>query len=203
MLNLPAFGGSVLGLKTASAGTAFAHLVPPAPDNKQGYTRVMLIGYTAGNTAHNVGVMLPLGQTTTSAASNVNTNTLTLTADPGPSGNGIAANDYIAVEHADGTTQAYTVSAWNGTSKVLTINSNLAANVASGADVWDFGVVGDTDPVTGVAHKQFPTTANTTVNRTFGTGVRSHTKRSPVLIYSPNGTGAGVLDCVEYAYTVE
>ena len=113
MLNLPAFGGNVLGLKTAAAGTAFAHLVPPPTTLKRGYTRILQFGYTAGNTAHNVGVMLALGSTTTSAASNVNTNTLTLTADPGPTGNGIAANDYIAVEHSDGTVLPYTVSAWN------------------------------------------------------------------------------------------
>lgn len=203
MLNLPAFGGNVLGMKTAAAGTAFVHLVPPPPANKRGYTRILQFGYTAGNTAHNVGVMLALGSTTTSAASNVNTNTLTLTADPGPTGNGIAANDYIAVEHSDGTVLPYTVSAWNSTSKVLTINSNLAAAVANAATLWDFGVVADADPLTGVAHKQFPTTVNATVTRTFATGIKSHTTRAPILIYSPNATGAGVLDAVEYAYTVE
>ena len=205
MLHLPAFGGNVLGLKTAAAGTAFVHVVPPARVGKLGFTRISQFSYTTGNTAHNVGLMRPIGSTTTSAASNVNTNTLTLTADPGPSGNGIAASDYIAVEHDDGTTLAYTVSAWNGTSKVLTINSNLAANVASGNKVWDFGVVGDTDPITGVAHPQIPfANTNTSYNRKFdGGGLKSHDTRSPILIYSPNTTGAGTLEFVEYGYTVE
>lgn len=195
------FGGKTHGKVTAAAGTVFTACLQPRAG---GFTRVSTLRYSTGNTAHTITMMRPIGRTTAAAAANAATNTLTLTADPNPSGNALAANDYIAVRESDGITRQYTASAWNSTTKVVTINSNFVAAVAVGTKVWGFGVIGDTDPNAGGAHPTVPSgAANTTVTYTDAVGgvVASHEQDSPILLHSGNATGAGSIDVVNYAYT--
>ena len=206
-LSFNAFGGGMVGKQTAAAGTAFVATLPPYRNSAGAYTaftRLAQLSVTQGNTANSVYLMRPIGRTTTSAASNTNTNTVTLTADPGPSGNGIAANDYVCVQQSDGTILTTTANAWNATTKVLTLNLNTTASVASGARVWDFGVNTDTDPVTGAAHVLIPTTANATTTFTAGpAGFAGAQAGDPILVYNPNATNASVLNFAEYAFTLE
>jgi hypothetical protein len=205
-MDFGAIGGSVIGSQTAAAGTAFYGLVPGNPD---GRTRVTSFSYTASNTAHTVTALRPIGRTTLAAACVVNTNTVTLAADPGPSGNGIAANDQIVIHYRAntndrvGTYGRHTVSAWNATTKVATISPNTTAASISGTKVFDFGIFSDTDPVTGAAHPGFPTNGNTVpLTYTFpGAGIAAHQYHDPILLHSGNATGAGTLTYAEYAHT--
>lgn len=202
-LQMNMFGGGMVGTLTASAGTAWVATLPP-DSNLIAYTRLAELAVLQGNTANSVYLMRPIGRTTTSAASNSGVNTLTLTADPGPSGNGIAANDRVSVKQSDGTILTTTVNAWNGTSKVLTLNANTTASVASGARVWDFGIHTDTDPVTGAAHPIIPTTANTTTTyQSQAGGFRTAQKGEPILIYNPNATNASTLLYAGFGHTLE
>lgn len=199
-LNNYGFGGKTAGRATANANTVIKVLLQPKGG---GIGRVSTLGYTTGNTAHTITGMRPLGRTTAASAANAAQNTITLTADPGPSGNGIAANDLVAVRESDGVTRDYVVSAWNSSTKVVTLVANLVAAVAAGAKFWDFGITSDTDPLTGTAHPTIVTTANTT--QTFQDDVAGvvagHEKDAPILLNSSNGTAAGSFDRVSYAYT--
>src|SRR5690348_16349916 len=104
-----AFGGNGYGKVTANAGTVIQFLIPPRTD---GVTRLTRVDYTPGNTAHTLTILRPIGRVTATAGGAINTNTVTLSADPGPSGNGLAANDFLALREADGATRLYKVSAW-------------------------------------------------------------------------------------------
>jgi hypothetical protein len=206
-LTFSAFGGGLVGKATAAANTAFVVTIPPYRTSGgalAGYTRLAQMSVTQGGTANAVYFMRPIGRAVTTAASNSGTNTITLSADPGPSGNGIAANDYVCVQQSDGTILTTTVSSWNSSTKVLTLSANTTANVASGAKVWDFGVYTDTDPVTGAAHVQIPTTANATTTFTAGpAGFAGAQPGDPLLIYNPNATNASTHNFSEFAFSRE
>lgn len=204
-----AFGGGVVGKTTATAGTAWYALIPPSYNSStgfRGYTSLLLANITNGNTATNVTLMRPIGRTVTTAASTTAANTVTLSADPGPTGNGVAANDIVVTQNADGTFTQYVVGAWNGTTKVMTLTAaNLGTNIASGAKLWNYGINSDTDPVTGVAHPIIPNAVatNTTgaVFTTIGSGFRSSQQGEPLLVYCGNATNAVTANYIEYIYS--
>ena len=204
-----AFGGGIKGSKTAAIGTAYYVKIDPyavGPAAYQAFTCIYQINYTNGNTANAITVMRPIGRTTAAAAATTASNTITLAADPGPSGNGIAANDQVVVANESGTWDQYTVGAWNGTTKVMTVTgAALANNVSSGARVWFYGIFSDTDPVTGLAFPALPTAVNTTGFAFQGSvaGARGAQVGDPLLLYNPNATGQSVTNYVEYAYTRE
>lgn len=207
-LNYAAFDGGMVGTKTASANTVIVITLPPSRTSSgiyRGYTRLAALSSTQGNTANSNYLMRPIGRTTTSAASNSGVNTVTLTADPGATvSNNIAANDYVSVMQSDGTILTATVNAWNGTTKVATLNSNTTAAVSSGAKVWFYGIQTDTDPVTGAAHPILTTTANaTTTWNSVGGGIRGAQVGDPLLIYNPNATNASTINYAEYAHVME
>jgi hypothetical protein len=198
--------GNGAGNLTATAGTPINCLIPPSPVGRGGFTRVSKVVDTPGTTAH-VGTFLrPLGNTTLSAAAAAAQSVIALTADPGPSGNGIAANDWIAIRRAaDGITRLYQVSSVSGLNVTLTANLAAGLGLAKGDKVWMFGAVGDTDPRTGNAHPglNFPASTTTTyedrengVCATLGTD-------EPILVQIDNATAASKLNQVSYGYTRE
>lgn len=199
-----AFGGGTLGQKTAAAATPYYQKIDPFP-NYGPYTCVFQINYTNGNTANAITAMRPIGRALVAAASNTSVNTITLASDPSATGNTIAAGDQIVFAAADGTFRQGQVGSWNGTTKVLSLSANLAANVSSGARMWNFGVFNDTDPSTGVAFPSLPTVANTTANAYTGqvAGIRGAQVGDPILLYNPNATAQSILNFVEYAYAIE
>lgn len=194
------FGGNGFGKKTANAGTAINRLVPPKPQN---FTRVSKIVATAGVTAHTVTALRPLGRTKTSAVAAAGQAVVNLVADPGPSGNGIAANDLVAIREVDGVTRLYTVSSVS--TLAITLTGNLTAGAAKGADFWDFGIATDSDPRTGEAHQAFAVAASatTTYTDTEGGVVASIGVDEPILLQNNNATNAGSIDQVSFAYTRE
>lgn len=192
------FGGNGVGGLTASAGTRIRFLIPP---RVRGITRISKWVYTAGVTAHTLTAARPIGRTTASAAAAAGQAVINLTADPGVSGNLIAANDLLAIRETDGVTRLYTVSSVSGLA--ITLTGNLTAGAAAGAAVWNFGILGDTDPVTGAAHPTLVGTASAT--STFedreGGVIAGHLTDAPILVDSNNATNAGTIQQLSWSYT--
>lgn len=194
-----AFGGRVFGTATATAGTVVNVLVPPVRD---AITRVTQVRYTAAATAHTVTALRSLGTTTASAAAATSQAVVNITANPGPSGNALAANDWLAIRHsADGITRLYQVSSIS--TLAVTLTANLTVAVAAGDRVWMFGATGDTDPRVGGAHPALAMAANATTTYTDDSAgvVCSHAKDEPVMLQSNNATNAGSFNLVTSVYT--
>lgn len=195
------FGGNTLGRTSVAFGTVINHLVPP---RRSAYTRLTKLRLTAAGTAHTATILRPLGNTTVAATAAASQTDFTLTANPGPSGNALAANDWIAIRTAsDGITRLYRVSSIS--SLVVTLTGNLTVALAAGDKVWMFGATSDTDPRTGDAHPTFaiPASATTEYSDTVGGVVASVGKDEPILVQSNNATATGALEQTSYSYTHE
>lgn len=192
-------GGTGLGGGTQNAGTVIQFLAPP---RSGAYTRLTTVTYVAGSTAHTVTYMRPIGKTTTSAAAAASQAVINLTADPGPSGNGIAANDFLAWQNSDGTFSFDKVS--SVASLAITMTNSLSKAVSSGAPVWDFGITSDTDPRTGVAHPAYVTTASAANTQTDSVGgvVAALAPFEPILLNSDNASNAGKFTQITVAYSL-
>lgn len=186
--------------KTESAGTVINLLIPGKPGL---YTYLTYMGYTDAGTAHTLGILRSTGETTASAALAAAGTSLVLKADPGPSGNGIAASDYIAIELDDGSWHLSLVTSWtSGTlTAVLTTAIPTGRSVEAGAKVAFFGVIGDSDHDnskvtggTGSAITNFPAVANQ------GVLAVSRTVNDPILLQSNNASNAGTFTAVCAAY---
>ena len=201
-LNVPCGGGGMVGLTNAAAGTVWYAVVPGLAN---AYARLEGFQYNCGNTANNFTFMRPIARAQATVAGLTNVATITVDADPSPSGNTIAAGDQVVVGPcSDGSYRRGQVntSGWNSTTKVITLTANNAAAFAVGTKVYNFGVPGDTDPITGAAFPVFTPTANTVGNCVFyGGGFVSAAKGDPLLIYNPNATNATTLNHAGYAHS--
>lgn len=198
-----AVNGNGFGYKAAAAGTKINRLILP---QKGLYTRVSNLVATGADASHAVTALRQLGRTTTTAAAAATATALPVAADPGPAGNALAANDLLAVRETDGVTRLYTVSAVPGSYPGnVTLAAGLTAGVASGADVWDFGVAADSDPRTGEAHPKFvlPAAAQATFTDRENGVVASVGKDEPILLQHSNATVAGSIDQTSFGYTLE
>ena len=145
-----AFGGNGTGNLTATAGNAIRYLIQP---HSQGFTRVTKNVYTAQGTAHTLTFLRPIGRTTASAGASSGQANVSFTGQAGPSGNLLAANDLVAIREIDGVTRFYVVSSVpGGYPGTVVLTSNLVAGVAAGEKIWNFGIVGDTNPADGATH---------------------------------------------------
>lgn len=198
-LGFSAFGGNMVGLTNAAAGTAYYAIIPGRPGF---YARVATFETTSGNTANANYWLRPIGRANLAANAATSQAVVVVDAHPYPSGNTIASGDQVVVREDAGTYTRYTVSSYNGTTKAITFTANVATALTSGAKLWNFGVHTDTDPAIASAHPIMPTTANATTLRTFGpAGVAGHQKGDPILFYNPNATNATNLNFAEFAYT--
>lgn len=192
-------GGGGDGKRTANAGTVILKLIRAM---RNAFTRLMKFSYTAGATAHDVTVLRPIGKTTLTAAVTAGDATVYIAANPGPSGNALAANDFIALRNLSGNQEAAKVSSISGLTVILTAGTVFAYE--AGSACWDFGIITDTDPNTGLAHPIFAGAATATIAPADVTGagiVETWNKDEPLLIYSGNATNAGVLDYEQHLYT--
>ncbi len=207
------------GKKTASGDTAIVLGVRGDP-SRAGQTRLTSLWYnnTAGSSAaHVLTVMRPLNMKLSTAAALGSQGDITISADPGTYGssvstgaNVIAANDYVVVDLPDGTILVSTVNAWNGTTKVLSLNSNLPMACPIGTRVWFFGIKTDTNPNDGLAHPIFRLPAAVTtyfdddngfVGSVHGSVLTSMDGRGqPLLLSVDNVTTAGVIEKVSVGY---
>lgn len=194
------FGGNGFGSQTQTAGTRIRQLIPP---RQRGIARITRVVYTAAGTAHTLTFARPIGRTTASVAAASGQAVINLTADPGVTGNLIAANDLVAVRETDGVTRLYIVSSVSGLA--VTMTSNFTAGVAAGASVWNFGLLTDTDPRTGLAHPTLlpPASATTTYEDREGGVIAGHEPDAPLLVDSNNASAAGTLQQVSWSYTAD
>lgn len=179
--------------QTQTAGTVILQLIPPMADL---IARLTSLVYTAGTTAHDLIFMRARGQVKTTAASAASATTITVDSTSF-SGETIAANDYLVVEHGDGTYGAYLVS--SVAALVVTINA-LAKAVNAGAKVFVMGAPGD------AAHSTLKSIASTRIEFADyvsgiaqggfedGTAYARTGRGDPVLIYTTNATNAGTLN---------
>lgn len=196
--------GNTIGRATVAFGTVINSLVPP---RKGAFTRISTLRATAAGTAHVATALRPLGNTTFTAAGAAGQAVVNLTANPGPSGNALAANDWVAIRETDGYTRLYQVSSIS--TLAVTLTANLTAGVAAaGAGVdsklWMFGIAADTDPRNaGAAHPGFtvPASATTTYTDNFGGVVASIAADEPILVQQNNATATGILEQVSYSYS--
>ena len=151
--------------------------------------------YRSGSTAHTLAVLASLGSTTLSAAAAAGQPVVNITADPGPSGNALAAGDYVTMLKPDGTTFQSTVSS------IATLEVTLADNVptgglASGASFWDHGVAADqTDN-----NYTPPASATTVFSEHPNVGVNEGGLGEPLVILSNNATAQAWLEQVTGIY---
>lgn len=196
---MQAYGGYGFGKKTIAFGTRIQRLVPPKVG---GILRITNLVYTAAGTAHLLTLARPIGRTTLSAAAAGAQAVVNLTADPGAAiSNAIAANDYVAVRETDNVTRFYKVSSVS--TLAITLTANLVTGAAAGAKFWFFGILTDTDPVTGEAHPTFDGTASVTstyTDREVGV-VATLQADDPILFDSDNGTATGILAQLSFGYT--
>ena len=179
--------------QTAAIATPIVQTVPPVSGLKPILTSLV---YTAGTTAHDLVFMRSLNRVKTTAAAAAAATTLVLDSVTF-AGQTIAANDYVVVQHSDGTYSHYLVSAL----AVLTITINtLSKAVVSGAPVWIMGAPAETyhstlksiastrqdfsDYLAGIAQGGFDD----------GTSYSRSGLGDPVMIYSSNATAAGTLN---------
>lgn len=198
-----AFGGNTLGGKTAAGGTVIRHIVPP---NARGFSRVSTLKATAAATAHALTAMRPIGETTVASTAAAGQAVVNLTAQPGPTGNGIASGDILAIRRtADGITRIYIVDSVSTLAITMTANLGTGLGLAAGDKVWFFGVPADTDPTTGDAHPAFTIAAGaqTTLTDDVGGVIASHEHDQPIVLSDNNATNAGSIDQVSYSYTID
>lgn len=196
------FAGNGLGKLTAAANTAIRRLLPPAPN---GRTRLTKIVYTNGVTAHLLTVCRALGRTSFTADGAAGQAVVSLLVQPGVTGNLLAANDLVAIREIDGVTRLYIVQAVPSTYPGnVTLTTTLTAGVSQSASTfWNFGILTDVDPITGVAHPTFDLAASVTTTYLEDTNgvVASHVPDSPLLLSVDNITNAGTVAQTGWGYT--
>lgn len=214
--------GGFFGRVTQSAGTVISALIPPM---KGLVGRISRFVYNSGATVHTVTILRPIGRTNFTADAAAGQAVINITAEPGISGdttrntagypqgvtaNLLAANDLVAIREKDGVTRLYTVS--SRSSLAITLTGNLTAGVlyqgqGSGAskvtcDLWNFGVLADLDPSTGLAHSILAPVASAITTHTDGFGGVACSERAdePILIQSSNGTNQGYIESLSFSY---
>lgn len=195
MFSIPVRSMFGFGRKTQTAGTVITQVCP----GKRGcFTYVTFMRYTNAATDHLLTLMRSAsnGLVTTAVAA-AGTAVIVDTALTDGGTNAIAANDYISIEMDDGTFHTDIVSAWNSSTKTITLTTAVPTgrSILAGAKVWCYGVPGDSyhaayqfDPITANASANFPAVAN------YGPLIKSRTKGEPIIFYSGNATNAGTLE---------
>jgi len=182
---------------------------------KQGgaYTHVTKFGITTSSTAHICYFLRPLNYAIVSTAGAKNTTSLIIDKDPGiysanwrypgtpvnVADNAMAANDFFAVQLADGTWFYDKVAGVSGTPNATTITTtttipNITGNsIPVGNAFFFFGIGTDVDPATGF--KQTNVSPNVSVYTEFsdagGDGIASSLRPGdPMYFIDANATGA-------------
>jgi hypothetical protein len=223
------FGTWVVGKATATGGTAFAQLVPPASElaefpaggMSKSHTVITDLVYSYPITVtHALSLLRPLNWRTFSADAAGGQAVVNLTANPGsfstaykyPTRNNVApraandllvANDYVVYQCPDGTYVMDTVASIS--TLAVTLTNNLpTGGVKSGDMFWMFGVAGDIDPATGMAHPAFsvaraPAAAGIAFWHSAALFTALH-PGDPLIFYSDNATTAGFLELLSGYY---
>src|SRR5678815_2103840 len=214
---------------TPGAGAALYSVKPGTPpllSSGHAVTHINTVGYTTLGTAHLIGIMRPFNWTYLTAAVAANGTAIFTKTDPGlystsfyyacPGGvpvngvadNAIAANDYVAIQLKDGNFHVSTIASgtFGGNNLVLTtaLPNITGGGAYSGAPVYFFGVIGDSNPQTGLVNPQTTIAASQTRDVTWGQATMGIAAAlnpgDPLLFYTPNTTNNGTLEFISGFY---
>lgn len=209
-----------------SASAAAQTAAKPSWTTPGAFTHITDLVYTSLTTAHSLYILRPLNWVYQVSDMTSSSTTMALSADPGtwatagnykygtaapgavPSqgNNVIGANDYVVYQLNDGRWVADLVASGTGTTPVLTtgIPAVTGTKLLAGSPVFFYGVVGDTDPATGMIHPLMDSVVNTRlVTSAYGPGLWSSVhKGDPLLFVSSNGTDAGILEVISGYYSL-
>ena len=178
---------------TETAATAIQDNIPGRNGKR---LALIAFDYLCGSTAHTMCLMAAKGtgtRTTASAAAAAAQKVLNVTDAPkDPAGNATASGDIIAYQLPDGTWEFNTVASLS--TLAITLTTNIAVAVASGAAVRIFGVVGD-----GATHN-IGLTASVVTQLSGHIIAVSPYKGDPMVMYDANATAAGFLNNAVWAY---
>ena len=184
---------------TETAGTVIIELVPPLENYK---ARLTALVYTAAATAHDLIIMRCINKVQTTAAAAAAATTIVLSS-ASFGADTLASGDYVVVEHADGTYGFHLASGL--ATLTLTINA-LAKAVNAAANVWIMGAITDT-----TYHSTIKSIASTRVEfkdaaagiAESGYNIGTYSRDGlgdPLLVYSANGTNAGIVNLGSAVY---
>ena len=182
------------GSKTAAFGTAITRVVSPRAGLR---AAVSGFAYTAGTTAHTLTFLTAQSETTISTEAASGQAVIALTTIPTASdGSLLAANDFVIVQHEDGSWSDYVVSSISGLN--VTLTGNLSKKVLKGSRVFFMGVIADHPD------RQYTIAASTTLQISGG-DVRlrcatANKDNEPILAHSANATVAGTLVWLGFTY---
>lgn len=181
------------GSLTAAIATEITRIIPPHPTAR---ACVGSWSYLPAGTAHLLTLMVTVAETIATSEAAAGQAVVAFGSLPDSyDGGQIAANDWVIMQHEDGTYGAYKVSSISG--KNVTMSSNLTKKVLINTKIYFMGAPGDH------VNRQFQTVASTQYK--FDASdfrVRAATGRTgtPILFHSPNATAAGTLQHLNYYY---
>lgn len=190
---------SGVGKKTATAGTRIQVVVP----GRGGlFAHVMRFRYTVSTTAHTLTLMKGVDRTTLNADAAAGQAVIVVTKallDGG--GQALAANDLLCVKQPNGEWVLVTASSVSADGLTITLTANLALAVKYGARVVMYGVPGDTIHATMQYNSGTSTTKDFPATAIPGSLVAGNAHNDPVVFDSDNGTAAGTLEDLQFAYS--
>jgi hypothetical protein len=185
------------GTKTATAGTAIVRVVPPRSDKR---AVVWTLRYKNSTTEHTLTVMVAMANTTLTTEAASGQAVINLTAQlTATDGSVLAANDYVAVQHEDGSWDGYKVSSISGLA--VTLATNLAKKVLKTSAVFMMGAPGASGDHPDRVYT-LEASETMTLGGEYGVGTADKNNQ-PILIHVDNITAAGKLQWVSYGYVNE
>jgi hypothetical protein len=185
---------------TQTAGTRIQFVIPSIVG---AITRLTRLVYDATGTSHTLTILRAIGRTIANATGASGQANVTFLADPGPSGDGLAANDLVVIRETDGVQRLYKVSSVPGAYPgVVVLSTNLAAGVVQGSKIWDVGVTTDTNPQTGRAHSHIPSGTGNKTLQDSDAGIQAGLATDDPLVFdSDNSTNPGTITQIGWSFT--
>jgi len=214
------------------SGTGGTPFIVPVPFHPRRKTKITYLQYTPPANAQQLTLMSPFTQFAKLVAPAVaGATTFQIGADPGkysvnlfpgssipePSvaDNPIAANHIVAIQGPDRIVSVYKVASVAVANNIWTVTISTSGapyataiptqGYPTGSTVFFFGLLTDTNPLTGLAHPTVPLATSTalTLGANNQTVFEANERNEPVLVYSNNATAAGTLNWLSGVYADE
>lgn len=188
-----------LGKKTATAGTRIQVVVP----GRGGlYTHVMRFRYTVSTTAHTLTILKGVDRTTLNADAAAGQAVIVVAKallDGG--GQALAANDLLCIKQPNGDWTFATVSSVSADGLTITLTASLTYALKNAARVVMYGVPGDAIHSTMQFNSGTSTTKDFPATAIPGSIAAGNAHNDPLIFDSDNGTAAGTLEEIQFAYS--
>jgi len=176
---------SVASYGTIGTATSTTALTVEIPGRSGKRIAIRAFGFMAGGTCEAVQFMQSLGKTTLLAVAADGASILNLTGEPGPSGNSLAANDFIVLVQDDGTYHFSEVGAVTGLSTIA-LCTVITGAAAIGQTVYDLGCAGDTGHINWA-----PTTVSVLNKESIDGGIFYGTEKGSPMMFSGESAATG------------